>query len=96
MIDLSQERALEEFRVLRDEVGSYDKRLLRKPFVVIGTKIDLCDTTPDELRRELSLNEEIPVVTVCAHTNGGIDQLRQILVALSRRTDETAAELANG
>lgn len=76
------ERLLDDFHVLRNELGKYDESLLEKEKVVLINKMDLLLSRPQDIEAIRKTIEETGVqcLAVSALTGEGLDDLKQILV----------------
>jgi GTP-binding protein len=82
LIDLSESSCLDAFDTLTAELGSFSAELLRKPRLILGTKLDLehSDENLKSLRARLK-NEQ--VLGISAHLQQGLDDVRQLFATLS-------------
>jgi GTP-binding protein len=78
VVDLSVDDPPADLAMLRLELGAYDKGLLSRSTVVVGTKADLVD---DPAGRARALGGD--ALAVSAVTGAGIDRLRERLRALA-------------
>ncbi|MGN1372333.1 MAG: GTPase ObgE [Candidatus Coprovivens sp.] len=65
---------LEDYRIIRKELESYDSKLARKPELVIANKMDLPEAL-DNLHRFKREYPDIPIVEVSAMELTGIDEM---------------------
>lgn len=77
MIDLSGEDVKHNYDIVIDELSRYAPELVRKPRVVIGTKIDL-PGTEDNLKLLRSCGGADKVCAVSSFTSDGVDELKEI------------------
>lgn len=99
-IDLTDSDPEHTFRVLLEEIGAFSRELSRKPRIVIGTKSDLQDTQIGAQRLRTVLPNE-RILTVSAHTHGGLSQvsrefLRLMTVSTTERTETTETTETGG
>jgi GTP-binding protein len=82
LLDLSADACLESFSTLTKELGTFSRELLRKPRVVLGTKLDL-EGAADNLRilRAGLPNEQ--VVGISAHLRQGLPQVQRLFASLA-------------
>jgi GTP-binding protein len=80
LIDLSRKEYLSQFQTLKRELGSYSTALLRKPFIIVGSKADVAS---DEEREEfLRMTEEAKRVVVSSYVRSGLQILMDEIVVL--------------
>ncbi len=80
LIDLSDDNYLDSFRILQGEMEGYSAELLAKPRIVIGTKLDLPETTG----RLESLAAALPgekVLGISTFTGEGLEELSATFLA---------------
>lgn len=75
LIDLADDNYLEAFPILLEELRQYSSDLLKKPRIVLGTKLDLPETTGrlDELRAALPAER---VFGISVFSREGIPEIR--------------------
>jgi GTP-binding protein len=84
VVDLSAPDPVADLRTLRSELGAFDADLLRRPWLVVGTKTDLVpDTDPQAML-------EAGAIGASAVSGEGIEALRERLTALA--AEAAAAE----
>jgi GTP-binding protein len=81
MIDISASESrhpLDDYAILRDELGHYDADLLHKKCIIIANKMDLPSAAEhlDELRKKLS---SLSIFPISCQTGEGISTLRNTL-----------------
>lgn len=79
---------LEDYKIIRKELESYDTKLARKPELVIANKMDLPEAL-DNLHRFKREYPDIPVIEVSAMELTGIDEM---VIKLADMLDEVEAE----
>ncbi len=79
---------LEDYKIIRKELESYDTKLARKPELVIANKMDLPEAL-DNLHRFKREYPDIPVVEVSAMELTGIDEM---VIKLADMLDQVEAE----
>ena len=81
LVDLGEPNPLSTCRLLEEELGSYDRLLLSKPRLLIGTKLDLpgAESRLAELRRG---NFRRRVLGISALSGTGIEELKKALAEL--------------
>ncbi|MFP4363159.1 MAG: GTPase ObgE [Spirochaetia bacterium] len=85
LIDLSDDNYLEAFHILKEELSAYSKELLKRPRFVVGTKLDLEDTSERLEELTAALEDEI-VLGISVYTRDGIDQLYKAIGAALNRS----------
>ncbi len=90
LVDVSgfEERdPIEDFRVLREEVGLHNPVLLEKPFVIVLNKIDI-EGAEDHLQSFYQAYPEYKeqMFPISAKRKLGLDELKQIMKALAQST----------
>lgn len=85
VLDATQE-PLKTFHTLRQEVGAYDKDLLRRPSLIALNKVDLL--SPEEVKEKVAelAGEGLPVLPVSALTGEGLEALKEALLSLVKAT----------
>ncbi|MDR0526787.1 MAG: GTPase ObgE [Spirochaetaceae bacterium] len=82
LVDLSADDSIDAFDILKKELGSFSKSLLKKKRIIVGTKLDLQGT--EERFKALCLkykNEEVFGISV--FSGEGIERLGQKLLELA-------------
>lgn len=79
---------LEDYKIIRKELESYDDKLARKPELVIANKMDLPEAL-DNLHRFKREYPDIPVIEVSAMELTGIDEM---VIKLADMLDKVEAE----
>jgi GTPase len=78
VVDLSSDDPAADLGVLRTELGSFDRTLVTRPSIVVGTKADLVD---DPAAAAATLQPDALAVSAIAGT--GLDELRERVDALA-------------
>jgi GTP-binding protein len=83
---------VENYRVITEELKSFDPTLAAKPTLLVATKIDVAN--PDKLKKltTFAKRKKLPLFTISAVTGEGIDKLKYALadaVEAHRTTDLT-------
>ena len=90
LIDLSDDRFLEAYDTLCEELRSYAPELLEKPQVVIGTKTDE-ESAPERLAILKKARPELNVIGLSNFTGEGLDEVKQAFIHMvstsERRTE---------
>ena len=81
VVDLSNPDPVADLAVLRTELGSYDRTLVTRPSLVVGTKADLVD---DPAAASARLQPD--TLAVSAITGAGLEELRERVNALASET----------
>jgi GTP-binding protein len=82
LVDLSADNFLEAFRVLRAELEAFSPALLRKPRLILGTKLDL-EGTGERLEELAALYPEEKVLGLSVFSGAGLGSLAGDLVKLA-------------
>jgi len=83
LIDLSLPDVQNRYYSVRDELGKYNEKLLDKPEIIVGTKIDIPESKDNmEKLRELAGN----VLFISSFTGEGIKDLLEGIWALLKKT----------
>ena len=73
MINIEDENYLEQFDQLRFELNNYSESLLKKPYIIVSSKMDIEDSNMRFKKLKESLKQEIsPISSV---TKYGIKEL---------------------
>ncbi len=91
LIDLSDDRYLDAYDILLEELGSYEASLLEKEQVILGTKID----EPGTEERLVALQKKYPdmqVIGVCAYLDIGVEAVKQAFMQMVQRNREKEEE----
>ena len=78
LIDLSDERYATALETLQGEIKEYAPELLEKPYVVIGTKIDL-EEAPERLAE---LQAKYPVIGLSNISTEGVEEVKSAFINL--------------
>jgi GTPase len=87
MIEATEEKPEKTLKELLNELKLFSPMLLRKPFVVLLTKIDIQDAS----RRNKGFNKEYKVIPVSAATGKNLPQVLDAFYALVHATDSGTA-----
>ncbi len=91
VIDLSAKNFLDDFNAVRDEFRQYNKKLLDRPFLIVGNKIDLNDPEIESNKKILGgLNFSFMVVS--ALTGENIPELIKKIADMIRNAPEIKSE----
>ena len=85
---------LEEYRMLRQEMGDYSPELLKKPHMVLLSKMDLYDPSQSDLaalRSELEA-EGVASLPISAKTGEGMHELKTIIFEKCRKSGRFGRE----
>lgn len=77
---------LEDYRIIRKEIESYDSKLARKPELIIANKMDLPNAN-ENLKKFRNEYPELPVVEVSAMNMSGIDEMVIKLADMLEKVD---------
>ncbi|PKL25435.1 MAG: GTPase ObgE [Spirochaetae bacterium HGW-Spirochaetae-3] len=80
LIDLSDDKFLDSFRVLLSELAGFSEELVSKPRIVIGTKLDLPETTGRLEELAAALPDE-RVVGISTFSGEGLESLSRDFLA---------------
>ena len=95
LVDLGNqdaELALEKFHDINKELASYDPELLKRPQIVVATKMDLLEAQEhlDEFKKLLEADDTLPetpqVFPISAVTHAGVQELMQTTANLIEET----------
>ncbi len=90
IIDLSDDRYMQAYDTLCEELNAYASELLEKPQVVIGTKIDE-EGAPERLVELQAARPELKVIGLSNFTGEGLDLVKQAFILMvsnsERRTE---------
>ncbi|MEM0512387.1 GTPase ObgE [Limosilactobacillus fermentum] len=95
LVDLGNqdaELALEKFHDINKELASYDPELLKRPQIVVATKMDLPEAQEhlDEFKKLLEADDTLPetpqVFAISAVTHAGVQELMQTTANLIEET----------
>jgi GTP-binding protein len=81
LIDLADDRYLNAYDTLQEELMNFEPELLEKEQVILGTKID----EPQAEGRIEELKAKYPtmrVIGICAYLNEGLDEVRQVFMEM--------------
>lgn len=86
LIDLSGKDYLSQYHTLKGELESYSTALLKKPFIIVGSK---ADAASDQERVEfLHMTGEAKRAVVSSFTRSGLQRLKDEIVVLMEQRDE--------
>ena len=77
MIDSQNEKPLKTYKLLRDELISYNSALTEKPYIIVRSKYDLIINNDSELKWPSEIGD---VIDISAVTGYGIDTLIGLIV----------------
>lgn len=75
LIDMGGEEGrdpVEDYKIINDELGSYQMRLLERPQIVVANKMDL-DHAKENLQRFKEAYPDVPVFETCTIIHEGLD-----------------------
>ncbi|MFB3851959.1 MAG: GTPase ObgE, partial [Acidobacteriota bacterium] len=78
LVDLSDEASspVERFQIIQKEMEMYQKNLIEKPMIVVGTKIDInYDTKKEDELRNIAEEMGFPYFKISAATHKGLKPL---------------------
>lgn len=78
-IDLTSEDPMEDYKTVRKELGAYNKILLSKKEIIIGTKADLVEERVASVFVKYFSKRHSEVMTVSIHDWGSLERLKEIL-----------------
>ncbi len=78
LIDLSDERYVTALETLQGEIKEYAPELLEKPYVVIGTKVDL-EEAPERLAE---LQASYPIIGLSNISTEGVEEVKSAFINL--------------
>ncbi len=81
LIEITSENIFHDYEILRNELISYNPELLKRPCLIVLTKIDLLESENVEGIEKIS-KLEIPILKISALTGEGLDELKTRLWGL--------------
>lgn len=75
ILDMSRENPLEDFSVINNELGTYGFNLLKRPMIVVCSKVEDVDSTKKYLEIKKELEGKYEVLPICAILHEGIKEL---------------------
>ncbi len=85
LIDCREEDMSYNFKLLKSELGTYNESLLKKPYLIAVTKIDLI--TPGELREKLAVFKEKKVIPLSSISGENLDKLLKNIDKILEKKD---------
>lgn len=95
LVDMSSEdenQAIERYRQINQELANYDPELLKRPQIIVATKMDLPNAEKNlaafkkQLAADSSLAEQPTIFPISAVTHQGVQQLMQLTANLLDQT----------
>lgn len=95
LIDMSSEdphQAIERYRQINQELANYDPELLKRPQIVVATKMDLPNAADNlatfkaDLAKDQTLDQTPQIFPISAVTHQGVQQLMQLTADLLDQT----------
>lgn len=95
LVDMSSEdvdQAIERYRQINQELANYDPELLKRPQIVVATKMDLPNAEENlaafrkQLAQDDSLSKQPQIFPISAVTHQGVQQLMQLTADLLDQT----------
>lgn len=85
IIDVTRDNPYDDYLTINKELENFDKKLLKKPQIVIANKIDV----PNNHLKDLEAKLDVPIYKISAINSLGIDD---VLIKLSEMLDEIKKE----
>jgi len=84
----------EDFRVITEELKSFDPALVKKPTIVVATKLDAAN--PDKLKKltTMAKRRKLRFYAISAVTSEGLDKLKYAIAAIVAEHRPTKIEVA--
>ena len=93
--EFSDRDPVEDFGVIVQELGSFSATLLKKPMVVVASKIDtMQDSGRTGRLKDLCEERELPFFAISAVTGEGVDELKYYLGSRVNESRQAATEKA--
>ena len=81
MIDITEENLEKSYNQIKEELGSYSKKLLKKKEVIVLNKIDLLDKkTVEEIVKNFSKNRKCEVITLSTFNKDSVTKIKAKLL----------------
>jgi GTP-binding protein len=77
LIDLESENYLDQYGLLREELKTYSKKMLKKPSLIVASKTDLENS--EEKIEELKIKLKKDIIPISSITHKGLEKLLYIL-----------------
>jgi GTP-binding protein len=88
--DFNEHRPVEAYRIIQNELGKFSEKLLKKPQIVVATKLDSAqDPTRLGELEEFCTAEGLTLHRISAITGEGLKELKSAVWALVRQAVET-------
>ena len=84
LIDISEENPAQTFKVLFNELAAFSPVIVKKPYIIVFTKTDLCPEPP----KIKKFGKPKEVLKISAVTGQNIEQLKDSFYRLSALTEE--------
>ena len=91
LVDLSDDRYLEAYDILCNELAAFEPELLKKQQVIIGTKTD----EPGTAERLEELKQKYPdkeVIGLCVYFETGVEEVRQAFIRIVSTNENVASK----
>ena len=75
ILDMSRENPLEDFKTINNELKSYGFNLLKRPMIVVCSKVEDQDSTEKYLEVKNALKDKYQVLPICSILHEGIKEL---------------------
>ena len=81
MIDITEENLEKSYNQIKEELGSYSKKLLKKKEVIVLNKVDLLDKkTAEEIIKNFSKNKKCEVITLSTFNKDSVTKIKAKLL----------------
>ncbi|WP_320127928.1 Obg family GTPase CgtA [uncultured Sphaerochaeta sp.] len=92
LIDLSDDRYLEAYEVLCQELQSFEPMLLEKKQVLIGTKMDEPDA-PEHLKQLQAKYPDKEILGLCVYYEQGVEEVKQAFIKMVGDAENPALQV---
>lgn len=75
LLDMSREDPLNDFEIINNELAQYGFNLLKRPMIVVCSKVEDTESTKKYLEIKEKLKDKYEVFPICAILHEGIDKL---------------------
>ena len=75
ILDMSRENPLDDFNVINNELGTYGFNLLKRPMIVVCSKVEDVESTRKYLEIKKELEGQYDVLPICSILHEGIKEL---------------------
>lgn len=87
LIEAISEDIFQVYQILKNELGSYNEKLLSRPSLIVLTKLDLL-SSDNSTKFERFSQFDIPILKISALTGEGLEDLKEMVWNLLEKADE--------